>query len=48
MILAKAFLAIDDNNIRQRVLDLMQSLGGRKGARSDLSVETLPAQMEDA
>ncbi len=44
MALAKAFLEIDDASIRQRVLDLIQSLGGLKEDRVLPDAEPLAAR----
>lgn len=46
--LAKAFLAIDDDGIRQRVLDLIKSLGDRKEKRVLLDAGPSPARPDDA
>ena len=47
MALAKAFLAIDEAGTRQRVLDLIQSLGCRKERRVVPAAEPLPARPDD-
>ena len=47
MALAKAFLAIDEASIRQRVVDLIQSLSCRKEGRVVPDAEPLPDQPDD-
>ncbi len=46
--LANAFLAIDDDGIRQRVRDLIKSLGDRKEKRVLVNAEPSPARPDDA